>query len=257
MFRLIRTTLLVLILINVAVGTWLTRVRSTSWEHPLRVMMFPINADGSSGTAAYIAGLRKDAFQPIAEFMRGEAQRYGVSTYAPVDVYLGAEIAGRPPDPPFGGNALQAALWSLQMRYWAWRHADFDGPVPDVRIFVLYHDPEQVSRVAHSLGLQKGLIGVVNAFASEEQAAQNNVIIAHELLHTVGATDKYDTRSGSNMPAWPDGFAEPDKDPVLPQDYAEVMGGRIPVSQDEASIPESLDQVLVGGATAREINWVK
>jgi hypothetical protein len=256
-FRIIRITILVLILINVAVGTWLTRVRSTSWEHPLRVMMFPINADGSPGTDAYIAGLRQDTFQPIAEFMRGEAQRYEVSVYAPVDVSLGAEIASRPPDPPFGGNALQVALWSLKMRYWAWRHADFDGPAPDVRIFVLYHDPEQVTQVAHSLGLQKGLIGVVNAFASEQQAAQNNVIIAHELLHTVGATDKYDTRSGSNMPAYPDGYAEPDKDPLLPQEYAEIMGGRIPVAQAEASIPESLDQVLVGAATAREINWFK
>jgi hypothetical protein len=256
-FRLIRTIILVLILINVAVGTWLTRVRSTSWEHPLRVMMFPINADGNPGTAAYVAELRKDAFQPIAAFVHREAQRYGVSSYAPVDVYLGAEIASRPPDPPYEGNALQIALWSLQMRLWAWRHADFDGPAPDVRIFVLYHDPEQVAAVAHSLGLQKGLIGVVNAFASAEQGAQNNVIIAHELLHTVGATDKYDTRSGSNMPAYPDGYAEPDKDPPVPQEYAEIMGGRIPVSQDEAHIPESLDQVLVGAATAREINWVK
>lgn len=257
MFRLIRTSILFLILINVAVGTWLTRVRTTAWEHPLRVMMFPINADGGAGTEAYIAGLHQAAFQPIAEFMRGEAQRYGVSVYAPVDVSLGAEISSRPPDPPFGGNALQVALWSLKMRYWAWRHADFDGPAPDVRIFVLYHDPEEVSQVAHSLGLQKGLIGVVNAFASEEQAAQNNVIIAHELLHTVGATDKYDTYSGSNMPAYPDGYAEPDKDPLLPQEYAEIMGGRIPVSPDEASIPASLDEVLVGAATAREINWVK
>ena len=257
MFRLIRTTILLLILINVAVGTWLTRVRTTSWEHPLRVMMFPINADGNPGTTSYIAELRKDAFQPIAEFMRSEAQRYGVSTYAPVDVYLGAEISGRPPDPPFGGNAMQIALWSLQMRLWAWRNADFDGPAPDVRVFVLYHDPEQVTRVAHSLGLQKGLIGVVHAFASEEQAAQNNVIIAHELLHTVGATDKYDTVSGSNLPAYPDGYAEPDKDPLLPQEYAEIMGGRIPLSQREADIPQSLDQVLVGAATAREINWLK
>jgi hypothetical protein len=256
-FRLIRTTLLALILINVAVGTWLTRVRTTSWEHPLRVMMFPINADGSPGTAAYIAALRKDAFEPIADFMRSEGQRYGVSSYSPVDVYLGPEISTRPPDPPFGGNPLQIALWSLQVRFWAWRNADSEGPAPDVRVFVLYHDPERVTRVAHSLGLQKGLIGVVNAFASQEQEAPNNVIIAHELLHTVGATDKYDTESGGNMPVYPDGFAEPDKEPLLPQDYAEIMGGRIPLSQGEAEIPESLDQVLVGAVTAREINWLK
>jgi hypothetical protein len=256
-FRRIRIAILVLILINVAVGTWLTRVRTTSWDHPLRVMIFPINADGGAGTAAYLTGLRKDTFQPIADFMRSEAQRYSVSAYAPVDVYLGAEISRRPPDPPFGGSTLQIAVWSLRMRLWAWRNAAFDGPAPEVRIFVLYHDPEQVTSVAHSLGLQKGLIGVVNAFASQEQAAQNNVIIAHELLHTVGATDKYDTVSGSNLPAYPDGYAEPDKAPLLPQDFAEIMGGRIPRSQREAEIPESLDQVLVGATTAREINWLK
>jgi hypothetical protein len=180
-----------------------------------------------------------------------------VSVYAPVDVYLGAEISDHPPHPPFGGNALQIALWSLRLRYWAWRNADYPGPKPDVRMFVLYHDPERVTRVAHSLGLQKGLIGVVNAFASQAQEAQNDIIIAHEMLHTVGATDKYDTASASHMPAYPDGYAEPDKDPLLPQEYAEIMGGRIPLSSDEAEIPESLDQVLVGPATAREINWLR
>jgi len=256
-FRFVRITILVLILINVAVGTWLTRVRSTSWEHPLRVMIFPINADASTATADYIAGLRSEAFQPIAAFVRREGQRYDVSTYSPVDVYLGAEISARPPDPPFGGGTLQIALWSLQMRLWAWRNAQFSGPAPDVRVFVLYHDPEQTTRVAHSLGLQKGLIGVVNAFASKQQQEQNNVVIAHELLHTVGATDKYDTGSASNMPAFPDGYAEPDKVPVLPQDYAEIMGGRIPLSPREAEMPDSLDRVVVGETTAREINWLK
>ena len=228
-FRLIRITILVLILINVAVGTWLTRVRSTSWEHPLRVMMFPINADGSAATADYIAGLRKDAFQPIAAFVHREAQRYGVSTYAPVDVYLGAEISAGRPTRRSAAARSQIVLWSLRMRLWAWRNAQFAGPAPDVRVFVLYHDPEQTTRVAHSLGLQKGLIGVVNAFASKEQQEQNNVVIAHELLHTVGATDKYDTGSASNLPAYSRTVTpSPTRIPLLPQDYAEIMGGRIP-----------------------------
>jgi hypothetical protein len=237
------------------VGTWLARARTTSWEHPLRLMVFPIDADGSPATAAYIAALRKDTFQPIAEFMRSEAQRYGLPQSTPVDVYLGQPTRARPPDPPYGGNALEIAMWSLRLRFWAWRNAQYDGPRPDVRMFVLYHDPERITQVAHSLGLQKGLIGVVYAFASDAQAAQNNVIIAHELLHTVGATDKYE--AGSNMPAYPEGYAEPDKDPLLPQEFAEVMGGRIPVTQAEAEIPEGLDQVQIGAATAREINWLR
>ena len=255
MFRVIRIALLVLVLINVAVGTWLARARTTSWEYPLRLMVFPIDADGSSATAAYIAGLRKDTFQPIADFMRSEGQRYGLPQSTPLDVYLGEPVRALPPDPPYGGNALQIALWSLQLRFWAWKNAQYDGPRPDVRMFVLYHDPERVNRVGHSLGLQKGLLGVVRAFASEAQAGQNNVIIAHELLHTVGATDKYE--GGSNLPAYPDGYAEPDKEPVFPQEFAEVMGGRIPVTETQAEIPEGLEQVLIGTATAREINWLK
>jgi hypothetical protein len=103
------------------------------------------------------------------------------------------------------------------------------------------------------LGLQKGLIGVVNAFASDAQAAQNDVVIAHELLHTLGATDKYDLQT--NQPFFPDGYAEPERQPLLPQLYAEIMAGRVPVTRTDAEMPGSLEEALIGGKTAREINW--
>ena len=83
----------------------------------------------------------------------------------------------------------------------------------------------------------------------------NDTVIAHELLHTLGATDKYDLRS--NQPAHPDGFAEPDREPLYPQSFAELMGGRIPVSSAESTTPESLQQVIVGAKTASEIGWRK
>jgi hypothetical protein len=35
------------------------------------------------------------------------------------------------------------------------------------------------------------------------------------------------------------------------------MGGRIPVSSAESTIPESLQQVIVGTKTASEIGWSK
>jgi len=254
-FRAIRIVVLVLVLINVAVGTWLTRVRTTSWEYPLRVMIFPINADGSPATAAYMAQLSRDSFQPVAEFMRSEAQRYALAQPTPVDVFLGRQIDSPPPPPPYGGGPLQIGLWSLQLRFWAWRYAEYDGPRPHVRMFVVYHDPERVSRVAHSLGLQKGLIGVVHAFASSGQTDQNRIIITHELLHTVGATDKYE--AGGNQPVYPDGYADPYQEPLLPQRFAEIMGGRVPVSQTESEIPDSLAHVLIGVKTAREINWLR
>ena len=36
---------------------------------------------------------------------------------------------------------------------------------------------------------------------------ENNVIVAHEILHTFGATDKYDP--ATTQPRYPDGYAEP------------------------------------------------
>ena len=141
------------------------------------------------------------------------------------------------------------------MRWWAWRHDGYDGPRPHVRVFVLYHAPVGGRALAHSIGLRAGMLVVANAFASAEEEGGNNVVIAHELMHTFGATDKYD--AATNMPLFPDGFAEPRADPLYPQGRAEIMGGRIPLSRSEAEIPRNLEQTMVGAATAREINWRK
>jgi hypothetical protein len=124
-----------------------------------------------------------------------------------------------------------------------------------VRLFVLYHDPALRSRLPHSVGLQKGLLGVVNAFAARPQAGSNNVVIAHELLHTFGATDKYDP--ATTLPVFPDGYADPGRNPVHPQDAAEIMAGRIPRGPATADMPTGLDETVIGGKTAREINWVR
>jgi hypothetical protein len=143
--------------------------------------------------------------------------------------------------------------WSLRLRFWAWQHDTYQGARANVRLFLLYHDDRTSPRLAHSTGLEKGLIGVVNLFASEDMARENNVIVMHELLHTLGATDKYDP--ASNQPRYPEGYAEPDLQPRWPQRYAEIMGGRIPMSAVRAEQAEGLERVLIGPLTAREINW--
>jgi hypothetical protein len=72
---------------------------------------------------------------------------------------------------------------------------------------------------------------VVHAFASEKMAARNNVVIAHEMLHTLGASDKYDLSNG--QPIFPDGYGDAQQQPLLPQQLAEIMGGRIAISETE------------------------
>lgn len=138
------------------------------------------------------------------------------------------------------------------MRWWAGSvTADQDSPDPDVRIFVRYHSPESEFILEDSVGMQKGMVGIVNAFADRRQAGTNNVIIAHEFLHTLGATDKYEP--GTGMPHFPIGYAEPERKPLFPQRYAEIMGGRIAVSDDDAMVPKSLEYVIIGPQTATEI----
>jgi hypothetical protein len=243
MWRRLRIAILLLILLFVALNTYFDRVYSTDWNIPLRIAAFPIDADGSEATARYIRQLPPDAFQRIETFFEREAKEYGLQMERPIRVTLAPPLPQRPPTLDPRAGRLSVLLWSLKMRYWAWRVDAPPGPAPDIKLF------------PHSVGLQKGLFGVVHLFADGGMRGSNDTVIAHELLHTLGATDKYDLRT--NQPVPPDGFAEPDREPLYPQSFAELMGGRIPVSTTESTTPESLEKVIVGGKTASEIGWSK
>lgn len=255
MWRKARIVVLLFILATVAQTAWLSRVRSVEWREPLRVAIYPVVADGSAQSGVYVDALRLEQFAGIETFFADEARRHGLTLAKPVEIMLAPRVNSVPPAPPRNAGAFDAIVWTLSMRWWAWRNDEIRGIRPQVRMFVLYFDGNKNSRLAHSVGLQEGLIGRVNAFANEEMTLTNNVIIAHELLHTLGATDKYD--AATSQPVHPGGYAEPQATPLHPQRFAELMGGRIPLSPQRAEIPESLAQVLVGGATAREIRWLR
>lgn len=251
----IRIGILLLVLGFVALDAWLTRTRAASWDKTLRMSIYPIAADGQASTRDYVAQLKREDFAGIEAFLQREAQRHGVRLAEPLRVRLGAPLDRSPPLPPADRGALGTIAWSLQLRWFSWRRESAQPrPRSQVRMFVLYYDPDTTPAVAHSLGLQKGMVGIVHAFASRAQAPTNNVVIAHELLHTLGASDKYDPASG--LPRFPDGFAEPERNPRFPQRMAELMGGRVPLSPGSAEIPVGLDEVRVGAATAREIGWI-
>ena len=253
-FRTIRITILLLILFFVGMNTWLTQLRSTDWDESLWVVVYPVNGDNSPVTQKYIGTLSRDTFRSIESFLDDEANRYGMAISDPVTVRLAEQVADRPPLPPVNGSTLSVMLWSLRLRYWAFRNDNFDGPKPDVQMFVVYHDPDTHNTLRHSLGIQKGMIGVVNAYAGRSLAQRNNVVIAHEFLHTLGASDKYDR--ANNQPIYPDGYAEPDRTPLHPQRKAEIMAGRIPLSDHQAVMPKSFAASSIGAKTAHEIRWI-
>jgi hypothetical protein len=255
-FRRLRQLILLTLLAVIAIGSYMTRARSTSWEEPLWVTVYPIAADDNTATRKYIDGLTEKNFVAIERFMKAETERYNVSIERPIRIDVGEPISELPPPPPMNGNPFRIAFWSLNLRSWARSVTKGQpGATPDIRLFLVYHDPEFSNALPHSLGLQKGMLGVVHVFAERRMQGQNNVVIAHEMLHTLGATDKY--APNSNLPLHPIGFADPDKTPLYPQKIAEIMGGRIPLSPTEAVMPDSLKNVQAGWATALEIRWAR
>jgi len=252
MFRAVRITILLFILFFVAVSTWLTQARSTDWNNSLYIKIYPINADGSQESARYISTLELDDFADIESFVAREAARYGRTLDRPLRVELGREIHEQPPALGPAPGTLDVMLWSLKMRWWASSTAgEQDTIAPDVRMFVRYYRPRDEFVLDDSVGLQKGMFGIVNVRASRRHRGMNNVIIAHEFLHTLGASDKYDLANG--QPLVPDGLAEPDRVPLYPQDFAEIMGGRIATAANDAIIPQSLKYTVIGPLTASEI----
>jgi hypothetical protein len=254
-WRILRISILLLILATVAQTAWLARTRTAEWRTSLRVVLYPINADASATVTRYIADLQREKLDEIEQFFEKEAKHFDLPLADPIDIFVAPPVAVKPPAPPFGRGQLEIAWWSLKLRYWAWRYDTYKGPKSDVRLFVLYYDPAINPTLPHSTGLQKGMLGIVNAFASGEQEGSNNVVISHELLHTFGATDKYD--HGTNAPHYPEGYAAPDAKPLHPQRQAEIMAGRIPISETQSEMPRNTKRVVIGPRTAREINWVK
>jgi len=256
-FGTLRIAILLAVLVFVALGAWLDRRRSTDWDAPLRVTVYPIAAGDDAATRRHVAALAREDFDALESFFADEARRHGVALQDPVRIRVSQAAASRtPPEPPSEPGMLSVATWSLRFRHWAWRVAVDDPlPTPDVQVFALYHPAGGGRAVPDSLGLSKGLMALTHLYADADGRGSNQVVVAHELLHTLGATDKYHRATG--LPMDPDGFGDPAQSPRFPQRYGEIMAGRIATGDSVAVIPDGLDRMRVGPITAREIGWLR
>jgi hypothetical protein len=213
--------------------------------------VIPINGDGSVEAAEAIRALQEHDFVDIGAFLEREVARYGVKHSPAMQVTLLPELKQRPPAPPRDGSMMKTMFWSLKLRWWVYRQSgEWLPQAGRIKLFLLYHAPQDGIALEHSLGLQKGLIGVVHVFADPGQAGQNNIVIAHELLHTLGATDKYEA---GGMPSYPQGYAEPHLPQSITRREAEIMAGRLVGANGQPVMPPGLERCVVGPLTAYEI----
>lgn len=253
-FRRARIAFLFSALVFVALFTWNDHRRVTSWKAPLAVTIVPVDVGGDPDVSAWVEALEDERFAEIAAFFAREAEQHGLDLDPVVELRLAPVIDEAPPaEPEDLASRWRIAMWSLRLRAWNFAtHRRHALPRSTVTIYVVYErDAGQIPK--ESLGLEQGRIGVVRTLAGARDAGWTNVTIAHELLHTVGATDKY---AAGGLPIAPDGFADPDREPLFPQDRAEIMAGQIQLdAKGSFRQARSLDACVIGPKTAREIGW--
>lgn len=248
----IRVLLLLMLLTPLVYAFSLPSDPVPKWDRTKVVAIYPFNSDGSEAAARMIASLELDDLQKIEEFLRDQANSYALPLRTPFSVRLGQPITTAPdtPDSDLGLNGLK---WALGLRWWHWR-LNTQGLDPDIVVVASFSELSDNPKRLHSIGMPKPRLALVKLIAHPDHMERNLVTLTHEILHTVGANDHYAASTG--FPAWPDGFADPNRDPRYPQTVAELMGGRIPLSAEIAREARFLEETLIGPGTARDIGWL-
>jgi len=253
-FKLMRVVLLLSVLFVILISTWMTEKRMAAWERPILVTIYPIVADESPATRKYVDKMDFRAFEEINRFMSEQSRPYGFTVTPAFRFQVATPGVELPPPVPGQFDPAAIGWWSLKMRWWAWmRDLEDDLVSPDIQMFVLYHSLDGENETGISVGMRKGRYGLVKAYALNSMNSSNLIIFTHEMLHVLGASDKYVLSSGE--PIFPQGYAEPDRRPLFPQHRAEIMGVRIPINSFSSVMPDSLAECKIGRQTAEEIGF--
>ena len=143
--------------------------------------------------------------------------------------------------------------WSFTS-YWHDLARDF-GAEPDdwdARVYLVYgHSLGDLA--SDSRGSTKGRIAVAFLSLEDPDPAYAQLTVAHELGHILGAEDLYDP--STFLSTIPQGLAEPNRRPLYPQRYAELMAVDRPLSPVQELQVGGLDEVRVGFHSAAKMGW--
>jgi hypothetical protein len=256
LFRRARVAVLLSILV-VVIAYAVTDVRSrrarTEWRRTLEVAIVVVRAAPIDEGAVPALVERAVALDAALD---AEMRRYRQGGPAPFHFTVLGPIDGAPP-PRADADGLWAAIThSLALTMWT-RDVDARASVNrrafDARIYVSARPRASRTRVSVEGDSEPGgRVGTVSVDLDATSADYALAVVAHEALHTLGATDKY---GSDGRVVEPGGLAEPDAVPRYPQSKYEVMTrGRL-VAPGVERAPGDLDELGVGPATAAEIRW--
>lgn len=142
--------------------------------------------------------------------------------------------------------------------FWFARHSDDAANVTgsfDGTIYVVLSPPRSAKlALVEGLGQDGGRIAITSIELSEDSVDFGLFVVTHELFHLLGASDRY---APDGTALLPEGLGDPEREPLYPQDSAEVMArGRVLEPGQEVP-PSDLAELRVGARTAAEIGWLK
>ncbi|APR80111.1 Hypothetical protein A7982_05458 [Minicystis rosea] len=256
-FRL-RVSVLLVLLAGALLYAWqdVSRRRARNeWSRTLNVGLVVVRLGPVEDAA--VAGLR-DRARALEDILAREQRRHhgpgGPRPFA-VEVLGPVDTVAKPPELADNG-VLDLARYA----YAKWRYtaridaaANVEPRTLDARIYVVTR-PGREQNFVEGVSEQGGRSGLIEVDLDETMIDFTLFVFAHELMHTLGATDKYDAAGATMIPI---GLAEPDADPRFPQRFAEVMARTRPVAPGDERAPLSLDELRVGPTTAHEIGWTR
>lgn len=241
------------VVIAYAANDVMSRRARKAWDHTLSIAIIVIR-DGAVEDAA-VDALRERA-PALAARMTSELHRYSPAAPAPFTFTVFGPVDHAPAAPVAGEGVINLASHAWDLHRWT---TDIDARAKvtagafDSRVYVMARPPTSKKHMIEGSSEQGGRVGVVTVDLDLATIDFALSVIAHELLHTLDATDKY-TSSGIEIPA---GLAEPDRVPRFPQRFVEIMTRGRPISPAEEEVLDTLDDLAVGPATAREIGWAR
>jgi hypothetical protein len=251
----------VLLTVLAAVSLWAcydvrARRARNHWQAPIRVGLVVLQrGDVDPGAVRSLvtraAALEERLGLELARYRPTLGRRFiEIEPFGPVPV------SEAPPSEP------GTTIWQrLVHAYSLWRYTrsvDRSASVPthelDSRIYVLA-EPGRSENGLHVEGFSEngGRVGVARVELDRTTVDLALFVAAHELFHTLGASDKYDADGRTRFP---EGLADPDRVPLFPQPAAEIMARNRVVSAVEEVAPGDIDELRVGPLTAREIGWL-
>ena len=250
-------SVLLAVLVVVSLYAWrdvTRRKQRTEWTRTLDVALVIVR-DGPVGDSA-LAALRAET-PALESALAREFARRRPAPARPFSFVVFGPVDRQAPLPEAPGDGfVAAATYAWQLRGFT-SDVDARANVPsrgfDSRVYVVVRPPSQRGFV-EGVSEHGGRIGVALAELDETTVPLTLFVTAHELFHTLGANDRYDA-DGRTL--FPSGFAEPERNPLLPQRYVEIMARNRPLAEGREVPPESLDELWVGDVTAAEVGWTR